>query len=72
MQFHAMDKGKATILLLLFMLLTSSYPAAVNAAPAGSQQQGILSVNIVTDAINVSSAYIMHYCKDNDNHSVLL
>ena len=54
MQLHAMDKARASFLLLLFVLLTASYPAAVNAAPAGSQQQGNLSTNIVTDAINVS------------------
>ena len=48
MQLHAM----ATFLL---MLLATSYPAMVNAAPAAdSQQPRNLSTNIVTDAVNVS------------------
>lgn len=58
MQFHAMDRAMATFLLTLFMLLAASYPAVVNAAPAGSQQQRGLSTNIVTDAINVRLVYM--------------
>ena len=54
MQSHAM----ASILLLLITLFTASYPGAVNGAPAGSQQQETLSTNIVTDAINVSYAWL--------------
>ena len=49
-----MDKAKPSILLLLLGLLTVSYPAVVNAAPAAPQQQETLSTNNVTDAVNVS------------------
>ena len=57
----------ATFLLMFFVLLSASYPAAVNAAPAGSQQQGSLSTNIVTDAINVRLVYMIVEVIEIDN-----
>ena len=62
-QFHAMEKAKASILPLLFVLLMASHPATVNAAPAGSQQQGTLSINTVTDAVNVSNCIMIMFLK---------
>lgn len=45
-----MDKAAASFVLILYMLLATSYPA-VNAAPTGS---GALSTSTVTNAIHVS------------------
>ena len=58
-----MEKAKASIQPLLFVLLMASRPAMVNAAPAGSQQQGTLSINTVTDAVNVSNCIMIMFLK---------